>query len=201
MCTMPVFGPAPCQCFSPGGIHTVSPALISRIGPPFACTRPTPEMTCSVCPSGWVCHAVRAPGSKLTRPARMHAGAGASMIGSCHTTPVNESFGCRRVGTDPLALISIGLPPCRLDNDRSRTAHEQGSTRGFTMLQTKGPASLPGLARLECRLALLRLLDRREQPVAAACAGEGPHLGGLLRRIGAVGGLAGRTIDVAVLQR
>src|ERR1043165_543384 len=107
MCTMPVFGPAPCQCFSPGGIHTVSPALISWIGPPFACTRPTPEMTCSVCPSGCVCHAVRAPGSKLTRPGRMRAGAGASMIGSCHTTPVNDSFGCRRVGTDPLGRISI----------------------------------------------------------------------------------------------
>src|SRR5947209_2728452 len=106
---MPVFGPAPCQCFSFGGIHTVSPALISRIGPPFACTRPTPEMTCSVWPSGCVCQAVRAPGSKLTRPARMRAGAGASMIGSCHATPVNDSFGCRRVGTDPLHLISIAL--------------------------------------------------------------------------------------------
>src|SRR3954469_4535187 len=106
---MPVFGPAPCQCFSLGGIHTVSPALISRIGPPFACTRPTPEITCSVCPSGCVCHAVRAPGSKLTRPARMRAGAGASMIGSCHATPVNDSFGCRRVGTEPLGLMSIAL--------------------------------------------------------------------------------------------
>jgi hypothetical protein len=54
-----------------------------------------------------VCHAVRAPGSKLTRPERMRAGAGASMIGSCQTTPVNDSFGCRRVGTDPLGRMSI----------------------------------------------------------------------------------------------
>jgi hypothetical protein len=56
-----------------------------------------------------VCQAVRAPGSKLTFPERMRAGAGASMIGSCHTTPVNDSFGWRRVGTDPLDLISISL--------------------------------------------------------------------------------------------
>src|SRR5947207_10655697 len=123
---MPVFGPAPCQCFSFGGIHTVSPALISRTGPPFACTRPTPEMTCSVCPSGWVCHAVRAPGSKLTRPARIRAGAGASMIGSCHATPVNESFGCRRVGTDPLGLISIALLHVLFADDRNRAAARQG---------------------------------------------------------------------------
>src|SRR6185369_14052589 len=68
---------------------------------------PTPEITCKVCPSGCVCQAVRAPGSKLTRPARTRAGAGASMIGSCHTTPVNDSFGWRRVGTEPLGLMSI----------------------------------------------------------------------------------------------
>jgi hypothetical protein len=36
MWTIAVVGAAPCQCFSPGGIHTVSPGLISRIGPPHA---------------------------------------------------------------------------------------------------------------------------------------------------------------------
>ena len=29
-------------------------------------TNPTPVVTMSVCPSGWVCQAVRAPGSKVT---------------------------------------------------------------------------------------------------------------------------------------
>ena len=29
-----VVGDAPCQCFSPGGIHNTSPGLISSTGPP-----------------------------------------------------------------------------------------------------------------------------------------------------------------------
>src|SRR4249920_2726766 len=37
-CSMPCSAVAPCQCFSPGGIHTVSPARISRLGPPQVCT-------------------------------------------------------------------------------------------------------------------------------------------------------------------
>jgi hypothetical protein len=53
---------------------------------------------------------VRAPGSKLTRAARMRAGAGASMIGSCHTVPVNQSPGIRRDGTDPAGLMSMISP-------------------------------------------------------------------------------------------
>ena len=50
---------------------------ISSIGPPSRCTRPRPEVTISVCPSGWVCHAVRAPGSKVTVAPAARAGAGA----------------------------------------------------------------------------------------------------------------------------
>jgi hypothetical protein len=83
-----VFGPAPCQCFSSGGIQTVSPALISWIGPPQTWARPQPDVTCSVWPSGCVCHAVRAPGSKATTTARSRAGASASTIGVCTTRPV-----------------------------------------------------------------------------------------------------------------
>ena len=37
----------------------------------------------------------------------MRAGAGASMIGSCQTVPVNESAGPRREGTEPSGLISM----------------------------------------------------------------------------------------------
>src|SRR3954451_10356342 len=106
---MPLVGEAPCQCFSWGGIHTVSPGRISRTGPPLACTRPTPEMTKSVCPSGWVCHAVRAPGSNATRPELTRAGAGGVLIGSCQTVPVNQSLDARRVGREPARKISIGV--------------------------------------------------------------------------------------------
>ena len=35
-------------------------------GPPSIWVQPTPSVTISVCPAGWVCHAVRAPGSKWT---------------------------------------------------------------------------------------------------------------------------------------
>src|SRR4051794_14482988 len=107
---MPLLGEAPCQCFSFGGIHTVSPGRISWIGPPLVCTRPTPEITNSVCPSGCVCHAVRAPGSKATRAELTRAGAGGVLIGSCQTVPVNQSLDARRVGREPARKISMALP-------------------------------------------------------------------------------------------
>src|SRR6516162_3150682 len=62
MWLMPVVAVAPCQCFSPGGHMTTSPARISVLGPPQHCTQPQPAVTISLWPSGWVCHAVRAPG-------------------------------------------------------------------------------------------------------------------------------------------
>src|SRR5207302_4428896 len=65
MWVMAVVGPAPCQCFSPGGNQTTSPGRISSTGPPHRWARPQPETTISVCPSGWVCQAVRAPGSNV----------------------------------------------------------------------------------------------------------------------------------------
>ena len=74
---MAVVGAAPCQCFSPGGNQTTSPGRISSIGPPSRCTRPKPAVTISVWPSGWVCQAVRAPGSKVTLAPPTRAGSGA----------------------------------------------------------------------------------------------------------------------------
>jgi hypothetical protein len=49
------------------------------------------------------------------------------MIGSCQTTPVNDSFGCRRVGTDPLGRISILLSSAFVAwrDDRSRMPASQ----------------------------------------------------------------------------
>ena len=42
------------------------PALISTTGPPQTPVRPFPAVTINRCPAGCVCHAERAPGSKVT---------------------------------------------------------------------------------------------------------------------------------------
>src|ERR1700677_4345018 len=60
-----------------------------------------------VCPSGCVCHAVRAPGSNVTLAPATRAGAGAGNSGSMRTVPVNQSAGPLLEGCEPLRLISI----------------------------------------------------------------------------------------------
>src|SRR5580704_13631564 len=107
MCVIAVVGDAPCQCFSPGENHTTSPGRISSTGPPSRCARPKPEVTISVWPSGWVCHAVRAPGSKVTLAPLARAGAGAANSGSMRTVPVNQSAGPLPEDCDPLRLMSM----------------------------------------------------------------------------------------------
>src|ERR1019366_2730236 len=102
-----VVGVAPCQCFSEGGIQTTSPGRISSTGPPQRCTLPQPAVTIRVWPSGWVCHAVRAPGSKVTLAPRTRAGAGGLNSGSTRTVPVKYSAGPLPEGCEPLLLISI----------------------------------------------------------------------------------------------
>src|SRR3979490_2081585 len=96
-----VVGLAPCQCFSPGSNHTTSPGRISSTGPPFRCTHPAPETTIRVCPSGCVCHAVRAPGPKVTQAPDTSAGSGAWNNGSTRTVPVNQSVGPLPDGCEP----------------------------------------------------------------------------------------------------
>src|SRR5947209_11901373 len=98
---------APCQCCSPGANQTTSPGRISSTGPPHFCALPTPEMTISVCPSGCVCHAVRAPGSKVTLAPRTRAGFAASNSGSTRTAPVKYSSGPLPDGREPHRLISM----------------------------------------------------------------------------------------------
>src|SRR3954470_19474223 len=111
MCVIAVVGVAPCQCLSFGGHQTTSPGLISTFGPPSLCTHPHPEVTISVCPSGCVCHAERAPGSKVTLAPRARAGSGASNSGSIRTLPVKYSSGPLPEGCEPFDLISISLTP------------------------------------------------------------------------------------------
>src|SRR6267154_476355 len=120
MCVMAVVGDAPCQCFSPGGIHTTSPGRISSIGPPQRCARPQPAVTIRVCPSGCVCHAVRAPGSKVTLATTTRAGAGGLASGSTRTVPVKYSAGPLPDGCEPLRLISISE---LLSGSRSAAGH------------------------------------------------------------------------------
>src|SRR5438552_4228527 len=109
MCVMAVVAVAPCQCFSPGANHTQSPGRISSLGPSQRCAQPQPAVTIKFWPSGWVCHAVRAPGSKVTLAPATRAGSGASNSGSIRTAPVNQSAGPLPEGREPLRLISIQL--------------------------------------------------------------------------------------------
>src|SRR5438093_12179028 len=112
MCVIAVVEVAPCQCFSPGGHQTTSPGRISSFGPPSLCTQPHPNVTIRVCPSGCLCHAVRAPGSNVTLTASTRAGSDAWISGSIRTTPVKYSAGPLPEGCEAFLLISIfGIPP------------------------------------------------------------------------------------------
>src|SRR5438105_11299332 len=100
-----VVGDAPCQCRLPGGIHTTSPGRISSTGPPSICTRPTPAVTMSVCPSGWVCHALRALGSNVTYAPDARVDSFAWNSGSMRTEPVKYSAGAFCEGCIPARAI------------------------------------------------------------------------------------------------
>src|SRR3954452_17606677 len=106
---MAVVAVAPCQCFSPGGQTTTSPARISRLGPSWHFTQPQPAVTISLWPSGCVCQALRAPGSKVTSAAETRDGSVAANNGSMRTVPVNQSSGPLPEGCEPLRLSSIRM--------------------------------------------------------------------------------------------
>src|SRR5205807_5224929 len=93
-----------------------SPGPIASIGPPQRWTRPRPAVTIRVWPSGWLCHAVRAPGSKVTLAPTARAGSGASNRGSMRTAPVKYSDGALPEGCEQLLLMSMCCipPPCLL---------------------------------------------------------------------------------------
>src|SRR5690349_21735725 len=107
MCVMAVVAVAPCQCFSLGAIETTSPGRISSIGPPQRCARPQPAVTIKVWPSGWVCQAVRAPGSKVTIAPPTRAGSSRWKRESMRTVPVKYSAGPLPDGCEPMRLMSI----------------------------------------------------------------------------------------------
>ena len=88
MCVIAVVADAPCQCLMPGEIQTTSPARISCFGPPHCCTKPRPDVMRRVWPTGCVCQAERAPGSKVTCPPETRDGEVAGKSGSTRTAPV-----------------------------------------------------------------------------------------------------------------
>ena len=79
---------AACKCHSPGGMWTVHPVDPGRIA---ACLdRPTPCVTCRVCPS--VCCATRcAPPAEADDITRTRDGASPRAMTSTQTSPVNRS--------------------------------------------------------------------------------------------------------------
>src|SRR5690606_9534720 len=81
---------------------------ITSMAPPSHCARPQPEVTMIVCPSGWVCHAVRAPGSKVTCAAAVRAGVAGWNKGSIRTAPVNQSAGPLVDACDSARWILMG---------------------------------------------------------------------------------------------
>src|SRR5947207_5656261 len=93
MCVIAVLSVAPCQCFLPGGQVITSPGRISTFGSPQHCVQPRPEVTIKVWPQGWVCQALRAPGSNVTVAPLNGAGPGDWNSGSMRTLPVKYSAG------------------------------------------------------------------------------------------------------------
>src|SRR3954463_2948897 len=106
MCVIAVVGVAPCQCLWPGGHQITSPARISTLASPSHWVQPQPEVTISVCPSGWVCQAERAPGSKVTLAHDTRDGAGGEFSMSTRTAPVKYCSGPFNEGWEPARLSS-----------------------------------------------------------------------------------------------
>jgi hypothetical protein len=84
----------------------------------FALTRPRPVVTSNVCPSGCVCHAVRAPGSKVTVAPPTRAPSLPLNGASIRTVPVNHSCGPLADVWEPTRLISIASFLCTIREDR-----------------------------------------------------------------------------------
>src|SRR2546422_1236514 len=155
MCVMAVVGAAPCQCFSPGGNQMTSPGRISSTGPPQRCARPQPAVTIRVWPSGWVCHAVRAPGSNVTLAPCARAGSCAWNRGSMRTVPVKYSAGPLPDGCEPLLLMSTCsiLHPGVADHARGPAMPASSAVHlRHLLLVVPGPGHLVrAQGRVECR--------------------------------------------------
>src|SRR4051794_16924378 len=92
-----------------------------------------------VCPIGWVCQAVRAPGVKWTLAAPRRDPPDGTATASMKTEPLNQSLGPGIVSS-PLRVISIlssrGCARSRADHDLDRLSivHRAISVRDFAEL-------------------------------------------------------------------
>src|SRR6185437_6940891 len=107
MWVIAVVGVAPCQWRWFDGQQMMSPVLISSIGPPSHRVQPLPAVTISTCPSGWVCQALRAPGSNVTLAPDTLAPPMPLNGASMRTVPVKYSAGPVTDGGEPLRMISM----------------------------------------------------------------------------------------------
>src|SRR5215212_1079385 len=125
---------APYSSSVSGSKKTLSPGRMTSISPPRRWQRPTPSVTWMVCPRGWVCHAVRAPGVKWTLAAPRRDGSAGVATVSMYTAPVNHSLG-------PVAVSVVFLVICMSFCFSVGTA---GGRRG--LLQRQGKVEdLPGV--------------------------------------------------------
>jgi hypothetical protein len=79
---------------------------MASTGPPSRRQRPAPSVTKIVCPNGWVCHAVLAPGVKWTLAAARRDGGEAVATVSMKTAPVNQSAGPGVVAREFLVICT-----------------------------------------------------------------------------------------------
>src|SRR4051794_19890572 len=100
-------GVAPCQCRRSRGHKRMSPAANSWTGPSWTCVQPTPSVTTRVCPSGWECHAVRAPGSNVTTAPVTRDGSSRANWPRIVTRPVKNCAGPSTSFCLSLAMISV----------------------------------------------------------------------------------------------
>jgi hypothetical protein len=121
-------GEAPCQCIVSGGILTVSPGFSTCGFSPLKQMRPTPDKRKSVCPTGWECHAVRAPLAamalspwySLAFVLLLIGGLGTAAFSNLQTTLIlTEASPAARsrvmgivtmcIGTGPVGVMMIGI--------------------------------------------------------------------------------------------
>ena len=113
-----------------GGILTVSPGFSTCGFSPMKQMRPTPDKQKSVCPTGWECHAVRAPGVNVTTepPRRACATASApTTTSSWNTVPAENAPAAPCLAAGRSAARTTGMVgssfPERSAPSRSPAAH------------------------------------------------------------------------------
>ena len=135
-------GAAPCQCLTLAGQMTTSPALISWMGLPHSWVRPTPAVTMSTCPTGWICQWEREPGSKVTLP------------------PLERIGGVDKARAVQMALRTLAPHVILLDELGSleeTMALEQGFFSGVDFIAS---IHAPDAAQAQCRPQVQALLQR-----------------------------------------